>query len=214
MLGDPHRTGDPQPGRMPVFERLHAATDPQGVTSWGKVAAKRMRLRGHVMSVQRELLPPGVPYPWKQLGLPYQSPDHQQAAQPFLAQWARKVRMLSLITSHGALDLEIPDLLLHLFPRWFDVRFLLGGTGTNRLKICEKTEGSTIMDNLCRVERLQSCTEKAASETPPASTREFWVPSKMGHTAGQHGRCSRVTAAFVRGPRHLSSTRPASAFLG
>ena len=160
VLGDPQRTGDPQPGRMPVPERLHAATDPQGVTSWGKVAGKRMRLRGHVMSVQRELLPPGVPYPWKQLGLPYQSPDYEQAAQSFLAQWGRKVRMLSLITSHGALDLEIPDLLLHLFPQWFDVRFLLGGTDTNRFKICEKTEGSTIMDNLCRVQRLQSAQKK------------------------------------------------------
>ena len=112
---------------MPVLERYHAATDPQGVTSWGKVAGQRMAMRGQVLRIA-DTLPPGHPYPWRQLGFPYQAPDYQQAAQPFLAQWSRRVRMLSLISNHGALDLEIPDLLLTLFPQWFEPRFLLGGS--------------------------------------------------------------------------------------
>lgn len=146
VLAAPRRTDDPRPARMPVLERYHAATDPQGVTSWGKVAGQRMAMRGQVLRIA-DTLPPGHPYPWRQLGFPYQAPDYQQAAQPFLAQWSRRVRMLSLISNHGALDLEIPDLLLTLFPQWFEPRFLLGGS--NRGKICEKTEGSATVDALC-----------------------------------------------------------------
>ena len=138
MLGEPRRTDDPRPQRLPVAERLHAATDPQGVTSWGKVAAARMAARGSALHVATQALPPGYKFPWRQLGMPYQVPDERLARQAFVPGWSRQVRMLSIISNHGALDLEIPDLLLHLFPHWLHVRYLLGGP--NRNKICEKTD--------------------------------------------------------------------------
>ena len=171
VLGDPRRTEDPKPSRMPVPERYHAATDPQGVTSWGKVAGTRMAARGHVLRIATNTLPPGHPFPWSQLGLPYQLPDYKQAAQPFLAQWSRPVRMLSLISNHGALDLEIPDLLLHLFPQWFQVRFLLGGD--NRGKICEKTEGSAAVDALCASHRLRPAPRRTVRWESPGVQRRW-----------------------------------------
>eukprot|EP00913_Durusdinium_trenchii_P008315 g7810.t1 len=136
VLGAPVRTADPKPTRMPVPERLHCATDPQGVTSWGKVANARMAARGHALRVATESLPAGVPFPWRQLGFPYQVPN--EVREPFVPGWARQVRMLSIISNHGALDLEIPELLRHLFPQWLDVRFVLGGSSQG--KICEKTD--------------------------------------------------------------------------
>lgn len=59
VLAGPRRHEEPRPRRLPVAERLHAATDPNAVTSWGKAAAARLKARGDVLRVATQHLPPG-----------------------------------------------------------------------------------------------------------------------------------------------------------
>ncbi|CAJ1340305.1 unnamed protein product [Effrenium voratum] len=174
VLGLPRRVGDPIPEKMPTAERYHAATDPAGATSWGKSLAAQMAARGQVLRLATEVLPPGHPFPWKELGLPYRVPDREQARRLFLPGWRRKIRMLAILAYHGALDLEIPELLLHLFARWFHARFVLSGANTQH--ICRNTEGSRTLATLCP-ERPEARHFKRPFEGP--SWKRKWGRAKM-----------------------------------
>ena len=99
VLAGPRRHEEPRPQRLPVAERLHAATDPNAVTSWGKAAAARLKARGDALRVATQHLPPGYAFPWQQLGLPYQAPALNAQLPP---EWSRQVRMLSLISFPSA----------------------------------------------------------------------------------------------------------------
>ena len=146
VLGAPRRVPDPVPVRMPSAARRHAGTDPQGVTSWGRQVAEYMSAREHVIAVATKELPASRVFPWRRLGLPYKVPDLFVAQQQFLPTWSRRVRMLAVLSQHGALDLEIPEFLRGIFPTWFETRFVLEGSIR---KVCAKTEGSQVMDLHC-----------------------------------------------------------------
>eukprot|EP00438_Fugacium_kawagutii_P000254 Skav212299 [mRNA] locus=scaffold732:641530:643934:- [translate_table: standard] len=202
LLGAPSHRKAPRPKRMPVPERYHAATDPQAVTTWGKMAEIRMAGRGDVLRVASETLPPGVPYPWTKLGPPYQPPDYVQAAKPFLADWSRRVRMLAIITVHGALDLEMPELLLHLFPQWFQARFLLGGAFRGRP--CNKTEGSAVMDALCASHHARARRPQRRRRESPGFLRRW------GSRGGEFGLTDEQAekATLLGAPSHRKAPRP------
>ena len=152
VIGSPRRVPDPVPARMPCPARRHAGTDPQGVTSWGRHVAEYMSARANALALATTDLPAGRAFPWHRIGLPYKAPDFSISRQHFLPGWLRRVRMLALVSQHGALDLEIPELLLRLFPTWFDPQFVLEGSVE---KVCAKTEGSRVMDVLCPAELLR-----------------------------------------------------------
>eukprot|EP00930_Biecheleria_cincta_P078285 TRINITY_DN6570_c0_g1_i3.p1 TRINITY_DN6570_c0_g1~~TRINITY_DN6570_c0_g1_i3.p1 ORF type:complete len:791 (+),score=97.78 TRINITY_DN6570_c0_g1_i3:101-2473(+) len=135
------------PSRMPTPQRYYSATDPQGVSSWGRQAVNIMAARADMLHGAWVEHGPRQELPWHVLGPPHMPSDSAKLESEFCPGLSHKVRMLSMISGHGALDLEIPELLLQLFPRWFEPRFLMV-TGEATL-ICARTEGSTVLDKLC-----------------------------------------------------------------
>ncbi|CAE8696741.1 unnamed protein product, partial [Polarella glacialis] len=151
VLGSPRKIADPWPPRMPPTERFHSATDPQGVTEWGRYAAEHLAARQTaIYGALARARADGTPMPWASLGTPWvwARPDVKE---PLLPGFGRQIRLLGLVTCHGALDLEIPELLLSLFPQWLEARWVLARM--KNAKICSLTEGSLVLDRLCPAAR-------------------------------------------------------------
>lgn len=110
-----------------------------------KPSAVRPARLPHVAVRHRATDPLGVVHGWRQ-------PAHSPAPGTPLGdvpEWepARPVRLLAMVSQHGALDLETPELLTQLFPRQLQVRYHLHGK--HRQHLCEKTEGSSTMRRIC-----------------------------------------------------------------
>eukprot|EP00971_Amphidinium_carterae_P322662 6412964-Amphidinium_carterae.1 len=126
-LGWPRRsvTRTTVPERMPTQSCYHSATDPMGVTACSRCAqANANNVRG--------------------------SPRIALAGKPntpTLTTLEAQVRVLGFLSSHGALELEIPELLKTLFTAQVVLDFIL--YGSKQEQICEKTKGSRALELLC-----------------------------------------------------------------
>jgi len=171
-LGRLRQSVRPKPQRLPTPERYHRATDPMGVTSWGNVAARWMTQRQDAVQAALEM---AQPVPWSRVGPSWVTRKLMGKNGEFNPM--RRVRLLAFISQHGALDLEMPELLLTLFPEQIEGRFWLGGC--NKKAICGKGEGSVTIERLCSEfvsEFGAEALAKAAGATgaPPGGRRKLF----------------------------------------
>ena len=192
VIGSPRRTPDPVPKRMPCAARRHTGADPQGVTSWGRLAGDYMTARARVLAFATTDLPAGRAFPWQKIGPPHKVPDLTISRLQLMPGWSRRVRMLGIVSQHGALDLEIPELLLRLFPTWLEPQFVLEGSIR---KVCAKTEGSRVMDLLCpsvirhreQIKQRRQLRSTARHRRRRRRQRPGWV-RRWGRPDVKHGR--------------------------
>lgn len=169
VLGQPQIFHEARPRRLPPWQRYHRATDPMGTTNWGRQAAERMELHASAVALALSL---GQPLQWERLG-PSWVPRSSGAPQA-RASSPQRVRFLPVVSQHGALDLEVPELLRQLFPELLETRYVLAGEQEEA--ICAKTQGSEVIASLCqeRLVRLQG--GRQAPEAPPAGfLRRDWI---------------------------------------
>lgn len=168
-LGGTRQFIQPRPQRLPIPQRYHRAADPNGASSWGRMAATWMSQRED--AVQAALAINRLP-PWNRVGRAWIV--HEELALDIAFRPERPVRLLALVSQHGALDLEMPELLLSLFPKQLDGKFLL--TGFNQRAICKKSEGSLTMARLCenflQEHGGQMPPEAPGLKSPPSGGRE------------------------------------------
>eukprot|EP00927_Polykrikos_kofoidii_P003181 TRINITY_DN11263_c0_g1_i1.p1 TRINITY_DN11263_c0_g1~~TRINITY_DN11263_c0_g1_i1.p1 ORF type:complete len:788 (-),score=70.66 TRINITY_DN11263_c0_g1_i1:14-2377(-) len=151
--GSPSRLVEPRPTRMPRIERYHRGTDPMGVTHWGARATEW--LAAHSEMIFERTMNGKLP-DWNRIGPAWFKGPSPREQRKMLS--PGRVRLLALVAQHGALDIEIPELLAELFPSFLDVQYMLYGEKV--IDICKGTEAS-VMTKLCPLasERLDTWTD-------------------------------------------------------
>lgn len=148
-----HSMSRPLRGEMGLGEEAVVIGAPREPS---KVQPKRLP---HVSVRHRACDPLGVVRGWRQ---PLQSPEPGKLLEVPDWETRRSIRLLAIVSQHGALDLETPELLARLFPEQLQIQYHLHGRHVGHM--CEKTEGSVTMANLCSLWQDEA---NLRSRTPP-----------------------------------------------